>query len=192
MQQLWFPGVHGDVGGGYARSDLSDGALGWMMDEAAELGLSFRPGIRDRLRADALGVLHDSLTGIFGRLRTCPRGVPRVADDAPLLHQSARNRFSGASFDHANYWASAALDKGEPVTCDAYARQPWNVTGLFLEAGTTYHFTATGEWLDGSVRCGPGGTRDGKFQIGELVQLAGISHRPDRGYLARPQQRREG
>ena len=141
VKQLWFPGVHGDVGGGYARADLSDGALGWMIEEANKLGLAFRDGIRDRLHPDALVVLHDSLTGVFRRLRTCPRAVPRVAADAPLLHASARQRFSGASFDHADYWASAALGgRGAPVACDVYARQPWNVSGLFLEAGTPYRF----------------------------------------------------
>ncbi|MFO1208335.1 MAG: DUF2235 domain-containing protein [Amaricoccus sp.] len=173
VKQLWFPGVHGDVGGGYARSDLSDGALGWMMDEAGRLGLEFRKGIRERLKPDALGVLHDSLTGLFRRLWTRPRAVPRVGAEAPLLHESARKRFSGASFDHADYWASAALGDGRAVERDIYARLPWNPTGLYLEAGTEYRFDATGEWLDGSISCGPGGTRDGKFQIGELIQMAG-------------------
>ena len=82
-------------------------------------------------------------------------------------------RFSGASFDHADYWASAALGAGAPVACDVYARQPWNVTGLFLEAGTPYRFTASGQWLDGSVPCGPGGAEDGTFHFGEILQLAG-------------------
>lgn len=35
VEQVWFPGVHGDVGGGYAQAGLSDGVLLWMMEEAA-------------------------------------------------------------------------------------------------------------------------------------------------------------
>src|SRR5690606_16592188 len=35
-------------------------------------------------------------------------------------------------------------------------------------------FNATGEWMDGkTIVCGPGGTRDGKFHIGEVSHLAG-------------------
>lgn len=174
MRQVWFPGVHGDVGGGYARSALSDAALLWMIDEAEAQGLAFRPGIRSRLAADPLGVLHDSLTGIFRRLKTRPRAVPRLgaAGASGELHQSAVDRHEGASFDHADYWANRALDAGRPVTCDVFANQPWNYTGLYLDAGQSYRFDAAGEWIDGSIACGPGGTRDGTFQAQEFVHVA--------------------
>lgn len=41
LKQVWFPGAHGDVGGGYPddESGLSTGALCWMAHEAAEEGL---------------------------------------------------------------------------------------------------------------------------------------------------------
>jgi uncharacterized protein (DUF2235 family) len=48
-RQLWFAGVHCDVGGGYAQTGLSDIALEWMMDEAEAQGLAFRPGVRQQL-----------------------------------------------------------------------------------------------------------------------------------------------
>ena len=38
-----------------------------------------------------------------------------------------------------------------------FAGEPWNETGLYLEAGE-YDFTAEGEWLDGGVVSGPAGT----------------------------------
>ena len=31
----------------------------------------------------------------------------------------------------------------------------------------TYKFSASGEWLDHTVACGPDGTNDGEFQIAE-------------------------
>jgi len=34
LQQLWFPGVHSNVGGGYFYDDLADNALEWMLAEA--------------------------------------------------------------------------------------------------------------------------------------------------------------
>jgi uncharacterized protein (DUF2235 family) len=41
VRQVWFPGVHSDVGGGYARTGLSDITLKWMIEEAAAYGLAF-------------------------------------------------------------------------------------------------------------------------------------------------------
>ena len=43
MQEVWFPGVHCDVGGGYAEqeSGLSKQALQWMIAEAAAAGMNF-------------------------------------------------------------------------------------------------------------------------------------------------------
>jgi T6SS, Phospholipase effector Tle1-like, catalytic domain len=185
MKQVWFPGVHGDVGGGYAAADLSDGPLGWMMDETAALGMGFHDGVRDRVRSDPLGVMHDSLTGIFRRLKKRPRPVPRVdATGVPVaLHQSAVDRQSRASLLHANYWLFRAFQAGAPVQCDVFAREQWNYTGLYLEKGVRYAFAADGEWLDRSVRCDPAGPIEGgDFQIEELVYFArGIIDRAEDG-----------
>ncbi|MFD6177142.1 MULTISPECIES: DUF2235 domain-containing protein [unclassified Isoptericola] len=41
VQQVWFPGTHGDVGGGGARCGLSDMALQWMADEMRAVGVQF-------------------------------------------------------------------------------------------------------------------------------------------------------
>ncbi|MDE1462557.1 phospholipase effector Tle1 domain-containing protein [Spartinivicinus poritis] len=41
IKQVWFSGVHANVGGGYTDSYLSDQALLWMMGEASEAGLQF-------------------------------------------------------------------------------------------------------------------------------------------------------
>jgi uncharacterized protein (DUF2235 family) len=42
VEQVWFAGVHGDVGGGYPDASLADIALWWMADRAARYGLAFR------------------------------------------------------------------------------------------------------------------------------------------------------
>ena len=41
VQQVWFPGVHCDVGGSYAESQLSNITLRWMIDNAKASGLVF-------------------------------------------------------------------------------------------------------------------------------------------------------
>ena len=45
LAQVWFPGVHSDVGGSYGQysSGLSNGSLEWMMDQAVAAGAVFKP-----------------------------------------------------------------------------------------------------------------------------------------------------
>jgi uncharacterized protein (DUF2235 family) len=74
MLQVWFPGVHCDVGGGYAEmeSGLSKYALGWMLEEAKEAGLLTVPqkelevlgrgGNPQYVAASQDACLHESLT----------------------------------------------------------------------------------------------------------------------------------
>ena len=37
IKQVWFPGVHSDVGGGYPESELSDLTLAWMITQATKV-----------------------------------------------------------------------------------------------------------------------------------------------------------
>jgi len=169
VKQVWFPGVHCDVGGGYPEKGLSDGALTWMLEEAAALGLAVRAEMKTQLTPDPQDVLHDSQTGAFKLLRTQPRSAPLVAaQNVPgLLHASALARQAAPPIAQAPYRPSITLKPGEERV------QPWNETGIYLEAGARYVFTASGEWLDRDIKCGPAGPKAGTFQSGELVQAAG-------------------
>jgi uncharacterized protein (DUF2235 family) len=40
LEQVWFAGVHANIGGGYQQSGLSDITLAWMMAKASDLGLA--------------------------------------------------------------------------------------------------------------------------------------------------------
>jgi len=48
IQQVWFAGVHADVGGGYpeSASGLAKYPLGWMLDEAQHAGLTYHETLR--------------------------------------------------------------------------------------------------------------------------------------------------
>lgn len=41
LEQMWFAGVHSDVGGGYPEHELSDIPLLWLMEKASNHGLEF-------------------------------------------------------------------------------------------------------------------------------------------------------
>ncbi|BCB18177.1 DUF2235 domain-containing protein [Bosea sp. ANAM02] len=62
IRQVWFAGVHTDIGGGYGlKMGLSDLSLGWMIAEAQAIAhpLIVEPGLIAELRPDALGRQHD-------------------------------------------------------------------------------------------------------------------------------------
>jgi len=175
VQQLWFAGTHCDVGGGHAQCGLSDGALQWMVDEAVSIGLRVNPSLVTQIRPDSRGILHDSATGIWEHLRTQPRATPEVAaaNVGTQLARQVLERHSVPPISQAPYWPTATLVPGQQHSLDVFAREHWNATGLYLEAGATYDFAATGEWLDSNVACGPGGCSDGHFQLGEVAHAFG-------------------
>ena len=43
VEQVWFPGVHCDVGGSYSEAQLSDITLSWMLQKAKKHGLQLSP-----------------------------------------------------------------------------------------------------------------------------------------------------
>ncbi|MGH7677097.1 MAG: DUF2235 domain-containing protein [Gemmatimonadaceae bacterium] len=67
LEQVWFPGVHSDVGGGYAEADLSDIALDWMLGEAKAAGLALDADVvmGRPLQPNSNGKLHDSKNGLY-------------------------------------------------------------------------------------------------------------------------------
>jgi uncharacterized protein (DUF2235 family) len=78
VKQVWFPGVHSDVGGGYNRSGLSDTALKWMSDEAAEAGLVFDGDVIEKyINVGQPAVLHDTLNPMYKLANLYEKVVPR-------------------------------------------------------------------------------------------------------------------
>lgn len=90
VEQVWFAGTHGDVGGGHRETGLSDLALVWMVERVkATTGLALDTKLLDQMaRPDPLGPQHSVAEGwIFRWSRVCPfirlvkqatAGIPRV------------------------------------------------------------------------------------------------------------------
>jgi uncharacterized protein (DUF2235 family) len=176
LKQVWFAGAHGDVGGGYAHAGLSDIALKWMIDEAREEGLEFRPDLDTQINPHHHGVLHNSVSGFFRRLKTRPRSFPLLSADnkGTLVHESVLARRDDPPLLQGEY-RTLNWDGRAPGSCRVrvYAKPHWNWTGIYLRAGTTYKLSAEGEWLDKSVRAGPDGVGLGIYPLGRLAHLLG-------------------
>jgi uncharacterized protein (DUF2235 family) len=62
--QVWFAGVHSDIGGGYADDKaLAEVPLGWMLEQAQEAGLDLSAGLPAwPVKGDPGGRLHESMS----------------------------------------------------------------------------------------------------------------------------------
>lgn len=173
-KQVWFPGVHGDVGGGYVETGLSDGALDWMLTEAKTCGLAIRSLALKQIRPDLHGIAHDSCSGVFKMLKTQPRAVPCISNnDQAHLHKSTRGRQADPPLSQGDYWKRTELDSGQSVSISVFAAEQWNRTGLFLEAGIAYQFEATGQWIDDKDKFSQNGKPAAGFHMGDIGRLAG-------------------
>ncbi len=90
VRQLWFAGVHGDVGGGLSQRGLSDIALKWMIDKSASHGLRFKASAVNALNPDPTGPIHDSYQGIWKALGKKTRNVSQTS----LVHVSVQTRLN--------------------------------------------------------------------------------------------------
>jgi uncharacterized protein (DUF2235 family) len=126
LKQVWFAGVHSNVGGGYKEHGASDVPLAWMASEVEPfLGIDF--GYlklrRDLTEKWSLGQLHESFKGFFAKLPQ-QRREPFKADQATSferVHASVRTRIDGKGLgaDRAPY-ASVVLN-GIDLTANSAA-----------------------------------------------------------------------
>lgn len=174
LKEVWFPGVHSDVGGGYADCELSNAALLWMIEEVQKVGLWFKPGIQGQIQSNPLGVMHNSFKGGFAKLRSRPRNInAMIPANETLFHESAIKRQEVSPIEHVPYHPTKVLAVGESYTVEIFADTRWNYTGIFLQENQNYTFASTGEWQDSKDACDWEGTEDGKLTPGDIMRATG-------------------
>ena len=98
VEQVWFAGVHSNVGGGYVDSGLSDRAFLWMCLKAVNAGLGFKTEYMNlRVDPNYHGELRDSCRGIFKLPAKTRRIGGRWGNNKVVvgekIHYSAKERF---------------------------------------------------------------------------------------------------
>jgi hypothetical protein len=107
MKQVWFPGMHSDVGGGYSDECMALVSLAWMIQEAQAVGLSFitSEALMIAAKANPCGEMHDSRAGAAAYYRYKPRDISALCDDAdagiPMIHRSTFQRIAEAGTGYA-------------------------------------------------------------------------------------------
>ena len=173
IEQVWFAGVHSDVGGSYAQAGLANIALWWIVEEAEEQGLILQGGAKSMCRPNPTGKMHNSLLPIWWVLA----GWTRTISNSDGIHQSVFERMGLGQnyvpknipkiykFIPANQTYSVQtkhLDelqvKDRREFC-VKASEHYSWTGVKLVQGGHYLFTIPqGQyWWDSGIKCGPDG-----------------------------------
>lgn len=133
ISQVWFAGVHSNVGGGYPDDSLAHIPLLWIMSEARACGLAFKENAGadpadarfdpDAFRSayshqDKDGRIYDSRAGLGGYYRYGPRRIDMLCSqrfsgrpndaviiDRPKVHESVFRRIG----NHAHAYAPIVL-----------------------------------------------------------------------------------
>lgn len=179
VTQLWFPGVHSDVGGGYASRGLADITLDWMLGEATKPEVGLQLKAMPTLAPNPLADRHESVDSVIWAIRSAPRQIP---DDA-VFHACVPERFTKrhdyrpqALRRHPLFRAFYVgdtpqesicttepglpirhLETGEALQTVVLSEKWWNAAGLKVEAHEVYDIVATGTWSDASKYCNADG-----------------------------------
>jgi uncharacterized protein (DUF2235 family) len=116
LLQVWFAGMHSDVGGSYPDDAMSYVPLEWMIKQAENQGqgLRFKQADKAVIKAAAnlRGPLHDSRSGVGGFYRYRPRKLADLIDDNsdkrapvkiehPKIHESVFERIENGTDSYA-------------------------------------------------------------------------------------------
>lgn len=170
VKQVWFEGVHSDIGGGYPQCGLADTTLRWMIAEAEREGLEFDHEklkiLMGRCCPDNHNLRHDSLgMGFrilnFVRLLRNPRS-PRFYWDSwrkLLAHQDQSVYFASTvrasqDYDPPNLRRWFRGHDLEPAAVPKHLIEPIAPTTAFDEAHTPAR---------------PGGHGGGNGEAGEVI-----------------------
>ena len=135
ISQVWFAGVHSNVGGGYPDDSLAQIPLVWIMQEAKACGLTFKtwptadpdPLIAARSGRDKDGRLYNPRSGLGGFYRYGPRSVAELCStvfarhrrdntideifiETPKIHESVFRRIQNAARAYAPLGLPARYD----------------------------------------------------------------------------------
>src|SRR5712671_4581634 len=148
ISQVWFAGVHSNVGGGYPDDALAYIPLVWMLNEAQRCGLKFKsdqgnpPADPDAFKnaismGDKDGRIYDPRAGLGAYYRYGPRKLVQLCNykyskkeddevtiERPKIHETVFRRIANHAHAYAPIGLPATYDivksNGEIVTPDQY------------------------------------------------------------------------
>lgn len=135
VTEVWFRGVHGDIGGSAANPHRSNIALNWILDQAISVGV---PIDREKRKLPKYSKMNSAAAISNNKDPQIDPRRPVGGDDE--WHVTAK---------------PIALAVGESHMFTTRARQLFNYSGVKLSQGGEYRFSvADGDtWLDAEIEC---------------------------------------
>ena len=140
LEELWFRGVHTDVGGGNGKFGLSSIALYWMLERAKTCGVPVNAAKMDKLCDDF-----------------APQSPPHTN------HFSGENeRRQPRNGDRFHPKAAEPLAVGESKEIKVDSKQKFNFSTVLIEPGAEYIFSfdPADTWVDQDIVCTAAGWPD--------------------------------
>ena len=98
VRQVWFTGMHTDVGGGYLEHGLSDIALVWLTEQAVNHGILIYENFDVDINENPVEDMHDSRgSSVKKAFRREVRDWDVTRSDRPIVHESVNVRANAAS-----------------------------------------------------------------------------------------------
>jgi uncharacterized protein (DUF2235 family) len=104
IEQVWFAGVHSNIGGGYPKEELSNVSLYWMMRQAQASRLRFVPDAvaEAHQQGNGHGKLYGSRAGLAVYYRYKPRDIAALSGNGSVhIHVTALDRIRWATDGYA-------------------------------------------------------------------------------------------
>jgi uncharacterized protein (DUF2235 family) len=92
LEQVWFAGVHCNVGGGYAPDGLANEALHWMVEKAEHLGLEVDRAYLLHFTPCFNSILQNSMTWMYRLFGPNVRQIGKQSEGFESVHRSALDR----------------------------------------------------------------------------------------------------
>lgn len=135
VEQVWFAGVHSNVGGSYKNTVLSNITLKWMVQRAEECGLEFRQHLRElNPLSIARGRVENSFSLGYQALRLA--NVPPYDREIGEKQLGEEKKKPGVN-EWVHWTAIEALDAGHPIDFRKGSAEKYNSQNLdqALKAG---------------------------------------------------------
>lgn len=111
--QVWFRGVHSDVGGGNQNAKLSNIALAWMLRKAAGAGLPVNAAFADGLPLDAMAAVKPATLGPMRKFREITKNDRVHYSVIPRPVQECQNPPEGCGIESRTDEAARILTLAE-------------------------------------------------------------------------------
>lgn len=142
ISQVWFSGVHSNVGGGYPKQELSYVTLYWMIQEIGDplgkggvrFNQSFLPEVISNMNVH--GKLYDSRAGIASYYRYEPRNIENLCSErevTPVIHSSVWERIRRKTDGYApSNLVRTYLNSRGPKNSSLNVHDKWSHTRMLL------------------------------------------------------------